>query len=276
MAQQASNSDTASNIQVGGAYIEGSVQTGGGNFIGRDQITITVASATEAADLYARLASAEALAFTPKAFEPATILIPAGVFLMGSAPAPTIPSYETPQSRIFLADYRIGKTPITQRQYAEFVRQTGHSIRPEAGWYGQVPADAQLDEFITGVTWFDAIAYCEWLTQQSGRHYRLPNEAEWEKAAVQAETNGFVWGAVREWTCTLWGEKSQAPAVQFAYPWVADERNVITAGAHLRRVFRGGLPEDTNQLRCQARSSYMPDKPGPPGKRHGFRIVLCE
>lgn len=56
-------------------------------------------------------------------FEPATVLIPAGPFLMGSAPGEGIPVYETPQHTVDLPAYRIGKYPVTNRQYAEFLKQ---------------------------------------------------------------------------------------------------------------------------------------------------------
>jgi formylglycine-generating enzyme required for sulfatase activity len=82
-------------------------------------------------------------------------------------------------------------------------------------------------------------------------------------------------GNVREWTTTLWGEKRREPDPRFCYPWAADEREDLQARRHIYRVYRGGAAADKmTQLRCSARNGYLPDKPGPPHKRHGFRVVL--
>lgn len=58
-----------------------------------------------------------------KSFEPETILIPAGPFLMGSQPSNDIPSHETPQHEVVLPFYRIGRYPVTKAQYAEFLKR---------------------------------------------------------------------------------------------------------------------------------------------------------
>jgi formylglycine-generating enzyme required for sulfatase activity len=194
---------------------------------------------------------------------------------MGSPPGQDIPEYETPQHPVTLPDYRIGKTPVTNRQYEEFIRRTGRLVPAEALWNGQHPPEDRHDEPLTGVNFDEALAYCKWLSCQTGRHYSLPNEAEWEKAASSATNRGFTWDAVREWTCTLWGEHRSRPDPQFAYPWQQDGRNDATAGKHLRRVIRGAVapPKHTEQ-RYNARGSYPPDQPGPPGNRHGFRVVM--
>jgi formylglycine-generating enzyme required for sulfatase activity len=210
-----------------------------------------------------------------KSWEPETILISAGPFWMGSQPGKDIPEYETPQHPVTLPDYRIGKTPVTNRQYAEFIRNTSRLIPDEALWNGQNPPRDRLDQALTGVSFYDAIAYCTWLGSQTGRHYSLPDEAEWEKAASSATDRGFTWGEVCEWTCSLWGEKSRRPDPPFAYPWQQDGRNDVTVGKHLRRVVRGAVatPKQTEQ-RYSARGGYPPDQPGPPGNRHGFRVVM--
>lgn len=131
-------------------------------------------------------------------FEPATVLIPAGPFLMGSPPAPGIPPHETPQHTVDLPAYRIGKYPVTNRQYLAFVHQRGIAVAPEAGWLlaplGQLPPPDQEDHPVVGVTWDEALAYCRWLGECTGRHYRLPSEAEWEKAARSGDRRRYPWG----------------------------------------------------------------------------------
>ncbi len=245
----------------------------------------------------------------PLPFEPETILIPAGPFLMGSPPGEDVPDYETLQHEVNLPDYRIGKFPITNAQYAEFIRQTKRLIAPEAGWEGQTPLPGKLNHPVAGVTWYEALAYCEWLSEHTGRAYTLPSEAQWEKAARGTDGRIYPWGNrwdasrchhdseqtapvdayppqseygcydlvgnVREWTSSLWGEKRLAPDPKFRYPWVNEGREDLQAPGHIYRVYRGGAAADKpDQLRCSTRNGYTPDKPGPPFKRHGFRVVL--
>ena len=246
---------------------------------------------------------------TVQYFEPETIHIPAGSFLMGSNAGTGIPSHETPRHEVTLPDYRIGKYPVTNAQYEEFIRETRRSVAPETGWDGQkVPAGAEKLPVI-GVTWYDAMAYCEWLSKKTERRYSLPNEAQWEKACRGGNQTMYPWGDVfdptrcnqgqaniapvdacseqndygcfdlvgnvRQWTCTLWGEKRIAPDPRYAYPWKDDGRNDLNASRQLRRVVRGSTPrDDIFLLRCSARSGQAPDDVGLPGARHGFRVVM--
>jgi formylglycine-generating enzyme required for sulfatase activity len=124
-----------------------------------------------------------------KSFEPETIYVPAGPFLMGDDPGEGIPEYETPQHTVTLPAYRIGRFPVTNRQYAEFIRrEKAQDVPKDAGWFLREPPADRLDHPVTGVSWGDAVAYCRWLSSQCGHRYRLPSEAEWEKAAAPAPT----------------------------------------------------------------------------------------
>lgn len=69
-------------------------------------------------------------------FEPETIHIPGGPFWMGSDPGTGIPNHEAPQYEVNLPEYRIGKYPVTNAQYEEFIRETQRSVAPEMGWDG--------------------------------------------------------------------------------------------------------------------------------------------
>jgi formylglycine-generating enzyme required for sulfatase activity len=131
-------------------------------------------------------------------FEPDTVLIPAGSFLLGSPPGPGIPPEETPRHPLTLPDYRLGRYPVTNAQYAAFLQQQPQHEAPplKLGWFLREPPAGKADHPVVGVSWFDALAYCRWLSGQTERVYRLPTEAEWEKAAIWAgdAPRVYPWG----------------------------------------------------------------------------------
>jgi len=104
--------------------------------------------------------------------------------------------WEQPAHEVDLSEYWIGRHPVTNAEYAAFVQTTGRDT-PEHWDGGEYPAE-QSDYPVVHVTWYDAVAYCEWLSKVSGRSYRLPTEAEWEKAAGWDEAEGqrrrYPWG----------------------------------------------------------------------------------
>jgi formylglycine-generating enzyme required for sulfatase activity len=129
-------------------------------------------------------------------FEPEMVLIPAGEFLMGSDPEKDkyAEDNEQPQHSLYLPDYYIAKTPVTNAQYAAFV-EAGH--KPPKHWKGKKPPQGKKDHPVVNVSWHDAMAYCKWLAELTGKAYRLPSEAEWEKAARGTEGRIYPWG--NEW-----------------------------------------------------------------------------
>lgn len=127
-------------------------------------------------------------------FEPQMVRIPAGKFLMGTTKEQAAQiikeggedwkkwvEWEQPQHTVELSEYSIGKYPITNREYQAFVREAKYS--PPQGWDGdQFPAEKGSHP-VVNVSWDDANAYCKWLSEKTNKNYRLPTEAEWEKAA---------------------------------------------------------------------------------------------
>ena len=128
-------------------------------------------------------------------FEPEMILIPAGEFLMGSDPRKDkdAQSDEQPQHTLYLPDYTIAKTPVTNAQYAEFVKDAGLVELPQHWQRGEPPHD-RLNHPVVYVSWHDAVAYCNWLADSTEKSYRLPSEAEWEKAARGTDGRIYPWG----------------------------------------------------------------------------------
>lgn len=131
---------------------------------------------------------------------------------------------------------------------------------------------------IMGVCWFEALAYVNWLSAQSGMAFRLLTEAEWEAAARGREGRIYSWGDtfdplrgnvretrvqqtspvgvfpgadtpegacdltgnVSDWTSSLYGPGEEGPPT-FKYPYRAEDgREDLQAGSDLRRVLRGG------------------------------------
>lgn len=120
--------------------------------------------------------------------EPEMVRIPAGEFLMG---CDKCPGDERPAHRVYVSDFYIGKFPVTNAEYKQFVDATGY--RPPANWQG-IRSDYTLwvgasfppeiaRQPVVNVDWTDADAYCRWLRKVTDKPYRLPTEGEWEKAA---------------------------------------------------------------------------------------------
>jgi len=129
----------------------------------------------------------------PPEFEPEMVLIPAGEFLMGSDPSvdKRARDDEQPQYALYLPDYYLAKTPVTNAQYAAFVPV---AYRQPKGWEHGKPPSGKEDHPVVNVPWHDAVAYCNWLTEVTGKPYRLPTEAEWEKGARGSGGRIYPWG----------------------------------------------------------------------------------
>ena len=99
---------------------------------------------------------------------------------------------EQPQHRLYLPEFYIGKYPVTNEQYAAFVKATRQAA-PQHWKNGQIPAGKE-NHPVVDVSWKDAVAFCRWLSQASGKTIRLPTEAEWEKAARGDDGRIYPWG----------------------------------------------------------------------------------
>jgi formylglycine-generating enzyme required for sulfatase activity len=242
-------------------------------------------------------------------FEPETVLIPAGAFWMGSQSGPGILDHETPRHQVVLPAYQIGRYPITNRQYGDLIKRERQRDAP-AGWFLRQPPKDKLDHPVVGVSWHDARAYCDWLSRATGRRYRLPTEAEWEKVARGTDDRRYPWGDdwdaercqqgsantapvtahpggssiygccdllgnIQQWTSTLWGSEPDRPT--FPYPYDgSDGREDPEAERQMDRTYRihrGGSYRDApTELRCTARGFSSPDSKV---SWRGFRVVLA-
>jgi formylglycine-generating enzyme required for sulfatase activity/energy-coupling factor transporter ATP-binding protein EcfA2 len=142
---------------------------------------------------------------------PQMVDVPAGAFLMGSDKQKDKDTRdtETPQHEVILPAYRIGKYLVTNAQFAHFVTADGYDNKnywTKAGWerkenegwteprYLDDASRNQENQPVVGVSWYEAVAYCNWLKATTGRDFRLPDEAMWEKAARGVDGRIYPWG----------------------------------------------------------------------------------
>ncbi len=135
---------------------------------------------------------------------PPTCLVPAGPFLMGSGPDHRsgfrVSEYEMPPNMVELDAYAMARYPVTVAEYASAVLAGGVPEPTLREWsdaaYGWSEQLLYLDKPIVNVSYLDARAYARWLSSVTGRVWRLPTEAEWEKAARGTDGRMFPWGDI--------------------------------------------------------------------------------
>jgi serine/threonine protein kinase len=245
----------------------------------------------------------------PQPFEPEMVLVPAGEFLIGSDPRKDKDARdaEQPQHTLYLPDYHLAKTLVTNAQYAAFVQDTGHN-QPEHWTQGKPPGGKE-DHPVVNVSWYDGIVYCRWLSEVTGKPYRLPSEAEWEKGARGSDGRIYPWGNqwdaercnadkglqgdttpvgaypkgaspyglldmagnVWEWTRSLWGEDTEKS--DFKYPYnPEDGRENLRASNDVLRVLRSGAFDfSVRRARCAYRGWSYPNLFG---WSYGFRVMM--
>ncbi len=126
---------------------------------------------------------------------PELVDIPAGSFLMGNinhfvpevAREVKATEMEQPVHKVAIKAFRMGKYEVTFAQFDAFAEATGIAKPDDKGsGRGQQP--------VGNVTWWEATAYAAWLSQQTGKKFRLPSEAEWQYAARAGTTTEYYWG----------------------------------------------------------------------------------
>jgi sulfatase modifying factor 1 len=136
---------------------------------------------------------------------PETVLIPGGRFVMGSEEGRPD---ERPTHIAEVGPFRLGRTPVTVRDYNVFLCLGRVQAPP---WWSD-PLFALPEQPVVGITWFDAVAYGAWLSETFGGNWRLPTEAEWERAA-----RGGIEGAATSWGDAL--PPGEIPLGPIPAPW---------------------------------------------------------
>jgi len=223
--------------------------------------------------------------------KPETVFIPAGPFTMGDDNGRPD---ERPAHRVTLSAFRLAVLPVTNEDYTAYLEHAG--AEPPRFW--DDPAFNRPRQPVVGVSWHEAVAYCDWLSGSLDENYRLPTEAEWEKAAL-----GGIDGLKYPWGDEPWtGDGGRFPMdatwdVGTAPPngygitdigfniheWCSDwydpgyyafspDHDPPGPPAGERRASRGGAWRHMVKVaRCAARSSI------PPPLRYndyGFRLAL--
>lgn len=223
----------------------------------------------------------------PLPIVPETVVVPAGFFWMGSHPYdPEARENEKPRRKLSLPEYRIGRYPVTNVEYACFVHDTGQP--PPNYWdRGKVPPNLE-DHPVVNVSYDDAEAYCHWLSRVTRHIYRLPTEKEWEKAArgIFPEERRYPWGDECQLdscnTCEL-GREGTTSVHQFeqinqspfgivdmagnVWEWTASwyerypgsKHDTVKYGQSYRVVRGGSWRSHREDARISCRGRYEPD-----------------
>ena len=254
---------------------------------------------------------------------PATVAVPAGPFIQGSDRAERELAYQLdeaayghritrerewyenePRRTAETGAFEITVTPISNAHYAVFLGETGRPwpdvdaetwagyrlIHPYArsrrhAWSGPTPPAGRADHPVVMVAHADALAYAAWLSEKTGRTWRLPTEAEWEKAARGTDGRVFPWGGEfdpKRLNSHDLGPFDTMPVGAFpagtspyglldaagqVYEWTR------TAAGRDRYIVKGGSWDDKGCGTCRPAGRHS----RPAGIKHilvGFRLVL--
>jgi formylglycine-generating enzyme required for sulfatase activity len=139
---------------------------------------------------------------------PQMVVIPAGDFSMGASATDLERTPEEGPPRVVRIEtpFAIARTEVTVAQFRRFVRATKRNIAGCAFWDGkkfaneadrnwEAPKYPQENNHpVVCVSWLDATAFVDWMSKETGKHYRLPTEAEWEYAARGGTRSSRFWG----------------------------------------------------------------------------------
>ena len=170
---------------------------------------------------------------------PELVVVPAGRFKMGT-PLGTkeidLARGEGPQVDITIPrPFAVGRTEVTHGQFKAFVAATDHQVAigcrvwsdqigfnndAEASWLNRrQPARLRNAHPVGCVSWNDAQAYTRWLSEITGKRYRLLSEAEWEYAARAGTQTSRFWGDASNQACRWANTFDQTSARAYPFPW---------------------------------------------------------
>ncbi len=201
---------------------------------------------------------------------PQLVRVPAGEFTMGNDKGPKDSS---PAHAVSLGEFEISRREISNQFYKAFLDATNHAApNPQlSGWQGRDFPAGKADAPMVGVTWEDAQAFCQWLSREAGGTYRLPSEAEWERATRIVGSVSFLVSVTWEW-CQDWYDAEYYQRKDRLSPQGPALKPTVSQGkTPAGRVIRGGAPSVTGRaLRAFERNAAPPEQ----GRGDiGFRVI---
>jgi formylglycine-generating enzyme len=206
---------------------------------------------------------------------------------------------EKPVHHVWVEEFLLGPRQVTNANFGQFLHETASTPPP----FWNDPVFNHPEQPVVGVSWYEAIRYCEWLQITTGKQFRLPTEAEWERAALGGRESAlFPWGdeppqsmpRYADRCAGYWktGPEPVAQAESNAYglynmcdnvhEWCSDwygadyysaspDRNPRGPESGDRRASRGGSWRHHIKIsRCAARSSIPPEFKY---SDYGFRVA---
>ena len=233
--------------------------------------------------------------YTTKAQDyPEMITVEGGTFILGNNEMDWEKD-EQPAHQVTISTFKIAKTETTVAQWKVFCKETGREMHeaPSWGWIDNHP--------IVNVSYEDAVAYTNWLSEKMDAKYRLPTEAEWEYAARGGKmSKGTYYSGGKSADMLAWfdaNSKKQTQPVASKNPnelgiydmsgnvweWCIDwygayesnaQHNPMGPSIGVERVMRGGGCYGSAEL-CRVYIRFSSD-PTYINSGDGFRVVLSE
>ena len=220
---------------------------------------------------------------------PEMVYLPGGTFKMGDDRSDHLD--EGPVHLVTLSPFAIGKYPVIFEEYDKFCEAEGRTKPSDLGW-------GRSNRPVINVSWDDAVAYCEWLSRQTGEQYCLPTEAQWEYVCragsetaycfgndeEQLGAHAWYWANADQMTHPVGEKKANAWGLHDmhgnVWEWVQDGYEPYSAEPQqdptgpetsLERVIRGGAWSGPGRnCRSAFRGSWPPQNRG---GWQGFRLV---
>ncbi len=136
-----------------------------------------------------------------------------------------------------IEEFSLSKYPVTRAQFNEFIKDSDGYYNDV--WWKGFPVGVReetveifndkLDHPVTGVNWYEAKAYCRWLSNKLGVDYHLPSEAQWYQAATGGDPdNIYPWGSeMKEDRCNCWESNIHGTTPVNKYPKGATKQGLM-------------------------------------------------
>lgn len=150
--------------------------------------------------------------------EPEMVTLEAGRFRMGCLEGADCWKDELPVREVAISPFALGRHEVTFAEYAQFALAEGLELPADSGFgRGRRP--------VINVSWDEAVRYARWLSERTGKRYRLPTEAEWEYGARAGTETRWSFGDSEAelggygWYLTNSGGKTHPVGEKGANPW---------------------------------------------------------